>query len=49
MDIPHSTDIWQQDYVQPLFKKYAGVYLESNVLANQSYYNDGTSTKAILI
>lgn len=30
-------------------KKYAGVYLESNILANQSYYNDGVSTKAVLI
>lgn len=30
-------------------KRFAGVYLESNILANQSYYNDGKSTKAILI
>jgi len=30
-------------------KKYAGVYLESNVLANQSYYNNGNSTKAFKI
>ena len=30
-------------------KRYAGIYLESNILANQSYYNDGISTKAIKI
>lgn len=30
-------------------KRYAGVYLESNILASQSYYNDGDSTKAVLI
>lgn len=30
-------------------KRYAGVYLESNILASQSYYNDGSSTKAVLI
>jgi len=29
-------------------KRMAGVYLESNILRNQSYYNDGVSTKAIL-
>lgn len=27
----------------------AGVYLESNILANKSYYNDGTTNKAVLI
>ncbi len=30
-------------------KRCAGVYLESNILASQSYYNDGVSTKAVLI
>jgi len=30
-------------------KRQAGVYLESNILANQSYYNDGVSTKAFKI
>jgi len=30
-------------------KRYAGIYLESNILASQSYYNNGVSTKAILI
>ena len=30
-------------------KKYAGIYLESNILANQSYYNNGVSNKAVLI
>jgi hypothetical protein len=30
-------------------KRYAGVYLESNILDNQSYYNNGISTKAVLI
>lgn len=30
-------------------KRYAGIYLESNVLNNQSYYNNGKSTKAIKI
>lgn len=30
-------------------KRYAGVYLESNILADQSYYNNGRTTKAVLI
>lgn len=30
-------------------KRYAGVYLESNILASQSYYNDGVCTKAVKI
>jgi len=30
-------------------KRDAGVYLESNILENQSYYNNGVSTKAIMI
>lgn len=30
-------------------KRYAGVYLESNILSSQSYYNDGVSTKAVKI
>lgn len=30
-------------------KRHAGVYLESNILKSQSYYNDGVSTKAYLI
>lgn len=30
-------------------KSRAGIYLESNILNNQSYYNNGTSNKAILI
>lgn len=30
-------------------KRLAGVYLESNVLANQSYYNNGVSTKMVAI
>ena len=29
-------------------KRHAGVYLESNILANQDYYNNGKSTKAVL-
>jgi hypothetical protein len=30
-------------------KRYAGVYLESNILANQSYYNNGVSTRTVLV
>jgi hypothetical protein len=30
-------------------KRHAGVYLESNILADQSYYNDGVNTKAVKI
>jgi hypothetical protein len=30
-------------------KRYAGVYLEENIMGDQSYYNNGVSTKAVLI
>lgn len=29
-------------------KRLAGIYLESNIMGSQSYYNDGVSTKAVL-
>ena len=29
-------------------KRLAGIYLESNILSSQSYYNDGVTNKAIL-
>lgn len=29
-------------------KRLAGIYLESNIMGNQSYYNDGVTNKAIL-
>jgi len=30
-------------------KRMAGIYLESNILSSQSYYNDGVTNKAILV
>lgn len=30
-------------------KRLAGIYLESNIMASQDYYNNGTSTKAVLV